>query len=321
MTTSFYDIPILLIGFNRPHLLSESLKHIRGINPRKLYIAIDGPRNDNPNDVILVHKVISIVKEYDGCGVKEFLINSENKGAEKTISEAISHVFTKEDKLVIIEDDIIASSSFFLFAKKMLEMYQDNHNISIVSGGNFTPLPYDIGEDYHFSKYGHTGCGWATWKRSWEDFDLYTSINDKYLNKKYLSSIIGNNYESKYFLRLFKKIKSLGKGNSPWDMIRVYIHFKNNMLSIVPRHNLTSNIGVYGLHDYGITKDHYREYKQDFVVSKHPKTLSCNRIYDKYHYEKYLAKQYNFFNRLKNYFIRKMRKIAHHKANKFKKHV
>lgn len=58
-------IPILLVGFNRPNIISQSLEHIRKVKPTKLYVAIDGPRNNKPGEEELVNQVKSIVSNID----------------------------------------------------------------------------------------------------------------------------------------------------------------------------------------------------------------------------------------------------------------
>ena len=59
------EVPILLIGFNRPEIILQSFEYIRKARPEKLYVAIDGPRNGVDEDVELIKKVRSIVQNID----------------------------------------------------------------------------------------------------------------------------------------------------------------------------------------------------------------------------------------------------------------
>lgn len=45
-----YDVPILLIIFNRPNHLQKVFHEIKKIQPKQLFIAADGPRDDVPSD-------------------------------------------------------------------------------------------------------------------------------------------------------------------------------------------------------------------------------------------------------------------------------
>ena len=43
-----FKTPILIIAWKRPKQTKELIKKVKEINPYKLYIACDGPKNENP---------------------------------------------------------------------------------------------------------------------------------------------------------------------------------------------------------------------------------------------------------------------------------
>ena len=45
------QIPVLLIGFNRPDLIEKNLENLRQQNIRNLYVTIDGPRDGREDDL------------------------------------------------------------------------------------------------------------------------------------------------------------------------------------------------------------------------------------------------------------------------------
>ena len=53
-------------------------------------------------------------------------------------------------------------------------------------------------------------------------------------------------------------MRKKGAGKNTWDAIGLYNHRISNSLSVIPRVNLTSNIGTFGLHANGITEHHFR---------------------------------------------------------------
>jgi hypothetical protein len=298
-------IPILIIGFNRPHIINKTFDCIRNAKPQKLYIAIDGPRQWKEEESDLVNKVKEIVSQVNWtCDVK-YKFSDENKGAEITVSSAISWVLSEEKYVIVIEDDIIAPFAFLRFAQEMLIKYQHESQITIVSGCNFTPIGTPNKEDYFFAKYGHS-WGWATWKRAWEGFDLNLEIKEEHLQLEFLKSITNSNKEAKYYQRVFTQMKNNGVGNNTWDYISLYRNRINNKLSIIPRVNLTSNIGVYGLHADGKTKHHFRPFDEAFVVKQHPQQILCWNKYDIYHFKHYINNIAPLYKRI----IRKSNKIA-----------
>ncbi|MDY0199932.1 MAG: hypothetical protein RBR40_02975 [Tenuifilaceae bacterium] len=290
-------VPVLFIGFNRPKVSLQTFDYIRKAKPTKLYIAIDGPRADKPDEEKLVTEVKKVVENVDWPCETHYKYNETNKGAEITVSSAISWVFETEEYTIILEDDIVAPLSFFKFAQEMLFRYKDEEKIWAISGVNFTPLPRAYDTDYFFAKYGHT-WGWATWKRVWNNFDLYAEVQEEHLSNKFLASITNSKKELIHYKKKFKRILDNGKGNSTWDNMASYMHRTKGLLYIVPSTNLISNIGDYGLHARGKTKYHYTDFDKSFIVKKHPENIECNVEYDKYHFRNYINKKRRFMERL-----------------------
>ena len=289
--------PVLLIAFNRPDTTKIVFDKIRDVRPIKLYVALDGPRLNKEREEILCKEVQDIVRNVDWTCEVYYKINEINKGAEVTVSSAISWVLQNEEYVIILEDDIVAPMSFFYFMQEMLERYKNDHRIGIVSGCNYTPIDCKGGEDYFFAKYGHS-WGWGTWKRTWDKFDLNTTISDEHLSMKYLKTISNSKAEAGYYRKKFLRIKKNGPGNSTWDNIGGYIFRVNGYMNIVPRVNLTSNIGIYGLHANGINKHYYRPFDETFKVIKHPAKIELNVEYDKHHFKTYINRKRPIFSRI-----------------------
>lgn len=289
--------PVLLIGFNRPDVIKQSFDYIRKAKPQKLYVAIDGARKLKPNENQLVDEVKHIVKNVDWDCETHYKFNSENLGAEVTVSAAVSWVLENEEYVIVLEDDIIAPMSFLNFAQDMLLKYADQDNVYMISGGQFTPIKMPNNEDYLFSSYGHTGCGWSTWKRAWRKFDLKINDFDSFLKSGYLDKLVQTKTEKRYWISVIKKMARTGIGKSTWDICWSYIRYKNQGFSIIPRINLTSNIGVYGLHSHGITSGHFRPFDDNFFATIHPEIIKTNREYDKYHFENHINRRPNLLQR------------------------
>lgn len=290
--------PILIIGFNRPDVIKQTFEYIRKAKPEKLYVAIDGPRPEKEGEEKLVKKVKEVVENVDWECETHYKFNETNKGAEVTVSSAISWVFETEEYAIILEDDIVAPMSFIKFAQEMLVKYKYNDKIGIISGNNFTPIPVD--SDYFFAKYAHS-WGWATWKRVWESFDLDIEIKDEHLSKGFLKKISNSKEERKFYRKRYQRMKKMGAGNNTWDMVANYISRVNNRMNIVPRVNLTTNIGIFGLHAKGESIFHNVPFDEFFEVHIHPMEVKLNIEYDKHHFKEHILKhQKNIFQRIVN---------------------
>jgi glycosyltransferase involved in cell wall biosynthesis len=284
------SVPVLLIGFNRPEVIRKTFAFIREAKPINLYIAIDGPRSQNHGEDVLVSEVKKIVANVDwNCDVK-YKYNDKNKGAEVTISKAISWVLESEEYVIVLEDDIVAPLSFFKFVQEMLIRYKDEPKVFSVSGCNWTPTQFPNHEDYLFAFYGHS-WGWGIWKRSFDKFDLNVEVPDEHIKTLFLRTFCNSKAEIRYYKKKFSKMKKRGAGNNTWDICLHYIKRVEEGLTIVPRVNLTTNIGTHGLHARGKTENHFRPYDENFKVKVHPKKIERNVEYDRHHFKTFIGKR------------------------------
>jgi hypothetical protein len=161
------------------------------------------------------------------------LFRDQNLGCGKAPSEAITWFFNHVEEGVILEDDCLPLTSFFLFCSELLERYRDNEKIAHISGNNFQMGMQRGNADYYFSRYTHV-WGWATWRRAWKVYDYnmteYRCLKTNHPLKKLLpSNILYDAAKNKYV--------------DTWDVQWMYINFMNDRLSILPNVNLVENIG------------------------------------------------------------------------------
>jgi hypothetical protein len=284
--------PVLLIAFNRPDTTEEAFQRIREVQPSKLYVAVDGPRINKPKEIELCHQVVEITKNVDWPCTVHYLIREKNLGCKLGVSGAISWALENEDRVIIIEDDILAVPAFFSFAENLLEKYKDDERIAMISANQYTPI--EIEADYMFTKYGHI-WGWATWKRVWDKFDvnipeIESAVNEGLKEFKFVN-IKEHKYFRKYFRLWMEKIKN--KVDNAWGPQFVFFRNANNLLSVAPKVNLASNIGTTSSRTDNVAKNNNHYYVSDssFVLKKHPKIVEVNDKYDKHHFNNHLNKK------------------------------
>lgn len=167
------DEPVLVMAFNRPEHLQRLLARLREVRARRLFVAIDGPRNDREGEQQRVEQCRSLVESIDwDCHVST-LFQHDNLGCGLGVSTAISWFFTQVERGVILEDDIIPNPSFFPYCSELLNRYADDPRVFAISGCNFVPMNEQSHPElpYRFSQVPHI-WGWATWKRSWDSYRL-----------------------------------------------------------------------------------------------------------------------------------------------------
>lgn len=232
-------VPVVFIIFNRPDLASQVFERIRTAQPSKLFVISDGPRADVIGEKALCDESRAIIETVDWkCDVR--INHSENNlGCGKRISSGLDWVFETEEKAIVLEDDCLPEPSFFRFCEEMLNRYQDSE-IGAVSGNNFVGKQLSGAHSYYFSRYPHV-WGWATWREKWKAFDF--GIPDwPHLRETHLLEIILDDKKAVLNWTYPLNLVHEGKLNT-WDFQWTFTCWKNNWLSILPSHNLITNLG------------------------------------------------------------------------------
>jgi hypothetical protein len=244
-------IPVLFLGFNRPDLAARVLERLRECGVRRLYVALDAPRLDNPDDVELCRSMKSLVDAVDWTDEKVLLERETNLGCGRAVSTAISWLFQHVDRGIILEDDCLPDPSFFSFCAEMLQRYAGDPRIGTVSGTGLIPDGLLQDNSYFFSKY--VGIwGWATWRRWWNtyDYDLSSLSAGEWRNVVRARS--ENAVECRYWLHILDLMLE-GKIDT-WDFQVQFSAWKENALHVTSSQNLVENLGFRG--DATHTRDH-----------------------------------------------------------------
>jgi hypothetical protein len=164
------DVPVLVVGFNRPERVKTLLDRLREVKPARVYVAVDGARKDVPGEGERVAATREQVGTIDWpCDVRT-LFRDRNLGCGLGVSGAISWLFEQESRGVILEDDVLPHPSFFPFCDEMLERYESEPSVWAVSGCNLVPPRWIASSaSYRFATVPHI-WGWATWQRSWSRY-------------------------------------------------------------------------------------------------------------------------------------------------------
>lgn len=256
-TTQNFKTPVLLLVFNRLDTTTKVFDSIRQAKPPILYIAADGPRESVKNEkekVNAVREYVTANVDWD-CEVKT-LFRNKNLGCKVAISSAIDWFFENEEMGIIIEDDCLPSSSFFGFCEKMLNEYQNDERVMMISGTNyFLDVRDRIQEDYFYSRH-FIIWGWATWRSAWKKYDVKIPTWRKEIQPEDLKFVSERNYVVRHFETMFDLVPN--NGIDTWDIQWVYTCLFNYGLCLTPSINMIHNIGVNGTHNSGdLTENHF----------------------------------------------------------------
>ena len=236
-----FNTPVLLIIFNRPDKTKRVFEEIKKQKPRFFYVAADGPRPGNTDDIEKCKAARGVIQVDWDCELYT-LYRDENWGCGKGPAEAITWFFENVDEGIIIEDDSIPAPDFFRYAEILLDKFRDNSRISVIGSMHLGEKWYGDGS-YYFSMMNRNLCVWATWKRVWAGFDYYL---EEITEQKLIEGLTKYNVrlkESEYWCARLKEIHSDRLGESSWDiqfLISVWLHLG---MGICPNVNLSTNIG------------------------------------------------------------------------------
>ena len=273
-----YPIPVVVIVFNRIALAEKMLHCLERLCPRQLFIISDGARASVPEEREKVEKVRALFEHVSwSCEVHRNYAD-KNMGCDDRIPSGLDWVFDQVKWAVILEDDCIPSPQFFRYAEDMLEKYQDESKVMMISGSN--PVQrYETAYSCFFTARVYT-WGWATWRRAWK----YYCGNDSAWKKIQRDGTFSRIYalRTRYYVK--KELNYYFKrGKCPWDYLWWISCMNVGGLCAVPRVNLITNEG------FGTEATHTQiqgSYKGETYLLEfplvYPDRVARDRNYDRY---------------------------------------
>ena len=231
-----FDIPILLIVYNRPELATRVFKEIAKVRPSRLFVAADGP--SSPEFVDVCFESRAIVERVDWPCDIAIRFSDDHLGCRKTVVTAIDWVLSQESEVIILEDDCLPSRGFFKFCQELLSKFKNDEQVMHISGVNLAPSQASGDEsDYFFSRFCLPPWGWATWRRAWRHFNMEPFEKD-FQNKLIKRFVSAHNLD--LWIDVFERNRMQ---RATWDLQWNFSLWRRNGLAIIPHCNLISNLG------------------------------------------------------------------------------
>lgn len=288
---SQFDVPVVLIFFNRPDFFQKVIEQVAKVKPQKLYLISDGARLNRPEEVekvIQCRELADKMIDWECEVIKNYA--DGNKGCCDRIGGGAAWVFTFEEKAIFLEDDNVPDLSFFSYCKELLEKYKDNEQIFWICGGNYLVNYDNVNQSsYVFSKHMYP-CGWASWRRAFQYFDEKMALwDDLQIREKVLNQFpnIKRREDMEFSWGHEAELARHNMRASTWDFQWSFIQYVHEGLTIVPVHNLIHNIGISADSTHGVTS--ITKYAKRLLLLdviplefplKHPSKISIDTIYD-----------------------------------------
>jgi hypothetical protein len=236
--------PIAIFTYNRPEHFRQTVRYLlfnAEARESDLYIFSDGARNEKDNAI--VDEIRAYASGITGFR-NVFMFPSEmNLGLKASIKKGISHVLSKHESVIVMEDDICVNSNFLNYHNQCLALYAGNRQIWSVSGFVIPEIGRDIekqtGQKFFLTQRA-SSWGWSTWKDRWEKAEWNEAALLKYL-------MDDGNY-GKYYKTGGDKIRMLldrfEQKNNSWAIIWDFNHFMNGTFCLYPCISFIRNIGL-----------------------------------------------------------------------------
>jgi hypothetical protein len=240
MTDRTLDSAVCLFIFNRPKLTKQVFCRIAEAEPPRLYIVADGPRDEVDDDFKGCREARAITEKVDWDCTVERNYAAKNYGIKHRFVTGLEWLFQRETEAIILEDDCVPELDFFRFCEVMLDRYRDDERVWDITGTNYFGTWNSDTQSYHFSYLGGI-WGWATWKRSWEQYDPELTLWEKDTVRNRLQDVLADKALAAYAETLYSR--SYRGLIETWDYQWGFAKQINSGLSVVPSKNLVSNIG------------------------------------------------------------------------------
>lgn len=238
--------PVAYNLFRRPEISKVVFNEIKVLKPKKMYLFSDGPRNQDEKELVEFNRS-QIVKMVDwDCDLRIHFLN-DNIGFSRMWDFTFSTVFEEDDRIIILEEDIMPSPDFFIFCDELLEHYINDESIYQIGGSTgLVNYPKKQNPSYIFNAVA-SSWGMATWKRSY----LRRTKNIEEINKdSYYSDVVRKRlidiYGKNGWIRdydLISSRKDLMLDSAEFWFLGFNEFLLYNALAIIPSVNLVKNLG------------------------------------------------------------------------------
>jgi hypothetical protein len=161
--------PVALFAYRRPDHLQrtiDSLASCPEVADTRLYVFADGAKGaSDAEDVAAVRAVIAGIT---GFAAVTHIERPVNLGLAGNVISGVTQVLAENERVIVVEDDMVVSQDFLGYMNQALDMYADDQQVASIHGYVYaTPEPLP---DYFFLR-GADCWGWATWRRGWALFE------------------------------------------------------------------------------------------------------------------------------------------------------
>lgn len=233
--------PVVLFAYRRPDHLSEALRSLAanpGAESTRLTIYCDGPKGEA--DQAAVAQVRKVAHQAKGFAQVDVIERESNLGLAQSVISGVTWALEENDRVIVMEDDLVVSPDFLEYMNQALELYEDEDRVISIHGFMYAVPP---GLPQSVFLRGADCWGWATWRRGWRLFEADSGKLLKQLER----SPDRDQFDFGGAFPYLQMLRDQAKGRIDSWAIRWYASaFLANKLTLYPGKSLVENIGQEG---------------------------------------------------------------------------
>lgn len=230
--------PIVVFAFNRPDHLAHTLRALAACAEAPLShltVCCDGARR--ADEEARVREVRAVAASATGFASVQVVERERNFGLAASIIDGVGNQLAHNDRVIVIEDDIVVSPHFLRFMNEALALYEHDEQVASIHGYTY-PVREPLPETFFLR--GADCWGWATWARAWRHFRADGQALLDELRAQSLTHAFDLDGAYPYTRMLEDQIA--GRNNS-WAVRWHAACFLRGMLTLYPGQSLVVNIG------------------------------------------------------------------------------
>jgi len=257
---------IVVLAYNRQPSLNNLLNSLSraeyGVNHVNLVISIDYSG---------LHDVYNLAEDFNWeHGEKIIIKHEKNLGLRHHVLYC-GDLSLQYDTVIILEDDLLVSPNFYLYAKAALKFYKNNSNIAGISlyhneHNEATELPFeaiDEGYDTYFVK-APSSWGQLWTSKQWESFKIWYDKGQQVLDVDFLPDNV------------------IAWPETSWKKYFCKYLIETQSYFVFPKTAFTTNSGAIGEHHSEITGLHQASLSIQKDNFKFPRIEDTINVYDQF---------------------------------------
>jgi hypothetical protein len=236
--------PVVLFAYRRPDHLRRALDSLAansGADQTQVSIYCDGAKS--ATDRQAVEQVREIARSAnDSATFASVLVieRDHNMGLAKSVISGVTETLEGQDRVIVMEDDLVVSPDFLEYMNQALDLYANNNEVISIHGFMYS-VPLVLPQTVFLR--GADCWGWATWRRGWELFEPDSQKLLKELDKS--PDRAQFDFDGAFPYRQMLKDQAAGTIDS-WAVRWYASAFLANKLTLYPGQSLVENIGQDG---------------------------------------------------------------------------